>query len=443
MLLEPNQIGQWLRSVDQHDAASIVEQCFLREDFVDLIEPIHGGKEVELFNIVIETPGHIFKRLDSDLSTCADQVEYAVRGCAAGVGVSIRCINWVPMVPPAKRPDSSSSVVSADTSIEDLGAGSLPVNKSFDVFLSHNSKDKPAVRELAEALRARGLKVWLDEWELVPGRPWQEALEEIIETTGASAVLIGKDGLGPWQDKEMRGCLSEFVERNLPVIPVLLPGAPETPTLPIFLKGFTWVDLRGGLTEEGIGQLQWGITDERPQRSKPSPTPTAAPLTAVASHPKEVVQIPQRRPRVMVEHFMLICREHEETGEEYYVEALRVLNVGEEPAVSLHIETPEFLGRAVQLREKPRVLRPGDTVDLEVRNMEKLVDSVRNSRPHERGWSVKIPLRVEYRDLDHRRWSTDHAVVSTVHGIVVEIVHPDEPPEWTDLTAVAKAASRC
>jgi len=111
------------------------------------------------------------------------------------------------------------------------------MNKSFDVFLSHNSKDKAAVRELAEALRARGLKLWLDEWELVPGRPWQEALEEVIETTGSSVVLVGKDGIGPWQDKEMRGCLSEFADRNLPVIPVLLPDAPEMPRLPIFPEG--------------------------------------------------------------------------------------------------------------------------------------------------------------------------------------------------------------
>jgi len=27
------------------------------------------------------------------------------------------------------------------------------MNEQFDVFLSHNSKDKPAVRELAEAIR--------------------------------------------------------------------------------------------------------------------------------------------------------------------------------------------------------------------------------------------------------------------------------------------------
>jgi len=139
------------------------------------------------------------------------------------------------------------------------------MTKSFDVFLSHNSKDKPAVRKLAEVLRARGLRVWLDEWELVPGQPWQEAIEEIIETTRSSAVLVGKDGLGPWQDTEMRGCLSEFEDRKLPVIPVLLPGAPDAPPrLPIFLKRFTWVDLRRGLIEEELDRLQWGVTGERP-----------------------------------------------------------------------------------------------------------------------------------------------------------------------------------
>ena len=82
---------------------------------------------------------------------------------------------------------------------------------TFDVFLSHNSLDKPTVRQLAEALKDRGLAVWLDEWELIPGRPWQEALEEIIRTTKSAAVLVGKDGLGPWEEPETRACLNEFV----------------------------------------------------------------------------------------------------------------------------------------------------------------------------------------------------------------------------------------
>ncbi|MGA2660542.1 MAG: toll/interleukin-1 receptor domain-containing protein [Verrucomicrobiota bacterium] len=40
---------------------------------------------------------------------------------------------------------------------------------TYDIFLSHGAKDKPVVRPLAGRLRADGLKVWFDEWELKPG----------------------------------------------------------------------------------------------------------------------------------------------------------------------------------------------------------------------------------------------------------------------------------
>ncbi len=147
----------------------------------------------------------------------------------------------------------------------------------FDVFLSHNSKDKPAVRQIAEALRdGRGLKVWLDEWELPPGVPWQDELETIIKTLRSAAVLVGKDGLGPWEMPEMRACLSEMVDRRMRVIPVLLPGTPSAPQLPLFLKQNTWVDLRGGITEEGLDRLEWGITGRKPVR-KESPAKPVPP----------------------------------------------------------------------------------------------------------------------------------------------------------------------
>lgn len=137
--------------------------------------------------------------------------------------------------------------------------------QDFDVFLSHNSQDKPAVRALATALKQRGLRVWLDEWELTPGQPWQDELEAIIRTTKSVAVLVGADGLGPWEHPEMRACLNQCVQRQLPVIPVLLPNAGEQPALPLFLQQFTWVDLRGGLTEEGMERLVWGITQVKPK----------------------------------------------------------------------------------------------------------------------------------------------------------------------------------
>lgn len=143
--------------------------------------------------------------------------------------------------------------------------GAVASAAGFDVFLSHNSKDKRAVIELAEALRERHVRVWLDAWELVPGGRWQEAIEKAITTVASSAVLVGSDGIGPWEEPEMRACLDECVRRQMPVIPVLLPGAGAEPALPLFLRQFTWVDLRGGLSDAGLDRLEWGITGVKPR----------------------------------------------------------------------------------------------------------------------------------------------------------------------------------
>ena len=39
----------------------------------------------------------------------------------------------------------------------------------YDVFLSHSAKDKAAVRDLAQRLKADGLRVWFDEWVVEAG----------------------------------------------------------------------------------------------------------------------------------------------------------------------------------------------------------------------------------------------------------------------------------
>lgn len=134
----------------------------------------------------------------------------------------------------------------------------------FDVFLSHNSHDKPVVEEIARLLKARGLEPWLDKWELRPGFRWQEGLEKGMEDSRAVAVFIGADGLGPWEAPEMRDFIDRSVREPIPVIPVLLPGAPAKPDLPRFLRAFGWVDLRGGVTDDGLEQLLWGITGKKP-----------------------------------------------------------------------------------------------------------------------------------------------------------------------------------
>ena len=130
--------------------------------------------------------------------------------------------------------------------------------EQFDVFLCHNSQDKPEVIKIAEQLKARGLKPWLDIWELPPGQSWQDLLQKQIKQIKSAAVFVGSSGFGPWQTIEMRAFINEFIKRKCPVIPVLLENAPQEPELPILLQDLTWVDFRQAESDP-MGRLIWGI----------------------------------------------------------------------------------------------------------------------------------------------------------------------------------------
>lgn len=161
-------------------------------------------------------------------------------------------------------------------------------DKLYDVFLSHNSRDKEAVEYLARRIvQEAKLKPWLDKWELVPGETWQEALEAGLEASRTCAVCLGPEGVGPWQNEEMRAALSDRVsQKDFRVIPVLLPGAlqPTGKELPRFLSRLTWVDFSGpeGLKDNlAFGRLVAGVrgvapgSDGRPRPPAPNPAAVA------------------------------------------------------------------------------------------------------------------------------------------------------------------------
>ena len=74
---------------------------------------------------------------------------------------------------------------------------------TYDAFLSHNSWDKPIVTEIAEKLKhEEKLNVFLDQWHLIPGDPWQEGLEKALDESALLRGLPGgQAGLGPWQKR--------------------------------------------------------------------------------------------------------------------------------------------------------------------------------------------------------------------------------------------------
>jgi WD40 repeat protein len=132
----------------------------------------------------------------------------------------------------------------------------------FDVFLCHNSKDKPQVMAIGERLKERGILPWLDVWEIPPGKRWQQELRRAIKSVKTVAVFIGPSGAGPWQELEVESLLGEFARRGKPIIPVIMEGRQGSPRLPAFLSAWHKVDMRES-TPDPFEQLIWGITGER------------------------------------------------------------------------------------------------------------------------------------------------------------------------------------
>ena len=124
---------------------------------------------------------------------------------------------------------------------------------THNVFLSHNSSDKPAVERLAEKLEEAGITPWLDKWNLVPGDPWQPALEAALKDSDVCAVFLGPDLLGPWQNEEMQVAINRRVtDKQFRVIPVLLPKTErgKRGDVPAFLANVTWVEFHHSIDDE-------------------------------------------------------------------------------------------------------------------------------------------------------------------------------------------------
>ncbi|MBA4053589.1 MAG: hypothetical protein C0490_02655, partial [Marivirga sp.] len=80
----------------------------------------------------------------------------------------------------------------------------------FDVFLSHNSEDKPAIRKINKKFIRNGIRTWLDEEQLPLGVPWKSELKKQIPKAKMACVFVGANGIGPWHKREARAFLDEF-----------------------------------------------------------------------------------------------------------------------------------------------------------------------------------------------------------------------------------------
>lgn len=112
----------------------------------------------------------------------------------------------------------------------------------FDVFLSHNSRDKTRVRRLAERLKQAGLRVWFDEWVIKPGDDIYLAIERGLEAARVQVLCLSPAALGSdWVTLERSTVLfRDPSNAGRRFIPLLLIDC----DLPDALRRYKYVDYR-------------------------------------------------------------------------------------------------------------------------------------------------------------------------------------------------------
>jgi small GTP-binding protein len=115
-------------------------------------------------------------------------------------------------------------------------------DSNYDVFLSHSSIDIPVVRELAERLKADGVRVWLDEWIIKPGDAIGVKINEGLEKSRVLVLAISANASeSDWATFEHQAILfNDPTNKNRRFIPLRL----DDSEIPFGIRQFAYIDWR-------------------------------------------------------------------------------------------------------------------------------------------------------------------------------------------------------
>ncbi len=101
-------------------------------------------------------------------------------------------------------------------------ADSPDTAREYDVFVAHASEDKEAiVRPLAHALRADGLVVWYDEFELKMGDSLRRKIDHGLAKSRVGLVVLSQAFIGKgWTNYELDGIVTRAVDGQQILLPI-------------------------------------------------------------------------------------------------------------------------------------------------------------------------------------------------------------------------------
>lgn len=110
------------------------------------------------------------------------------------------------------------------------------------VFISHASEDKERfVIKFASYLLNKGIEVWLDKWEMLPGDSLVDKIfEEGLKNASGVIIVLSNNSINrKWVREELNTAVINRINKNSKLIPVILDGI-QRETIPQSLHNTVW-----------------------------------------------------------------------------------------------------------------------------------------------------------------------------------------------------------
>ena len=109
------------------------------------------------------------------------------------------------------------------------------------IFISHSTQDDLFVNRLRNVLRKHGYETWVDHSDVLPGKIWDQVVEEVLGTVDLMILILSNSAI---KSHAVAAEWREFLNLNKTIIPVRI----EECRPPMLIRHLQYIDFFGAST---------------------------------------------------------------------------------------------------------------------------------------------------------------------------------------------------
>lgn len=136
---------------------------------------------------------------------------------------------------------------------------------AHDVFISYASKDKPKADAACAVLEARGIRCWIAPRDVLPGRPYGEAIIDGIQGCRVMVLILSSNAN---QSLHIPKEVERAVSRGVTIVPLRIEDVAPGRSLDYFIGSVHWLDALTPPLEQHLDNLAATVLRLLPEKSE-------------------------------------------------------------------------------------------------------------------------------------------------------------------------------